>query len=105
MKVTIFGTGYVGLVTGACLAEAGHNVVCVDIDQENAYYIKEEFKRVLRAMQQLDEGEQDILALVVSSGLSYREIADMTGNSETNIKVKIHRSRVKLKKILQQDRL
>ena len=32
MKVTIFGSGYVGLVTGACLAEAGNHVVCVDID-------------------------------------------------------------------------
>ena len=32
MRVTIFGTGYVGLVTGACLAEVGHDVVCVDID-------------------------------------------------------------------------
>ena len=32
MKVTVFGSGYVGLVTGACLAEAGNHVVCVDID-------------------------------------------------------------------------
>ena len=34
MRVTIFGTGYVGLVTGTCLAEVGHDVVCVDIDGE-----------------------------------------------------------------------
>ncbi|MDT8439372.1 MAG: UDP-glucose/GDP-mannose dehydrogenase family protein [Wenzhouxiangellaceae bacterium] len=32
MRVTIFGTGYVGLVTGACLAEVGNHVVCMDID-------------------------------------------------------------------------
>ena len=32
-QVTIFGTGYVGLVTGTCLAEIGNQVVCVDVDQ------------------------------------------------------------------------
>ena len=32
MKVTIFGSGYVGLVSGACFAEAGNNVLCVDVD-------------------------------------------------------------------------
>jgi UDPglucose 6-dehydrogenase len=34
MRVTIFGSGYVGLVTGACFAEAGNHVVCVDVDAE-----------------------------------------------------------------------
>ncbi|ABI55644.1 UDP-glucose dehydrogenase family protein [Alkalilimnicola ehrlichii MLHE-1] len=34
MKITIFGTGYVGLVTGTCFAEAGNDVLCVDIDEE-----------------------------------------------------------------------
>lgn len=32
MKISVFGTGYVGLVTGACLAEVGHDVVCNDVD-------------------------------------------------------------------------
>lgn len=34
MKVTIFGTGYVGLVTGTCLAEVGNDVLCVDVDKK-----------------------------------------------------------------------
>ncbi len=32
MRITVFGSGYVGLVTGACLAEAGNHVLCVDVD-------------------------------------------------------------------------
>ena len=34
MRVTIFGSGYVGLVTGACLADAGNDVLCVDVDDK-----------------------------------------------------------------------
>ncbi|WP_108444434.1 UDP-glucose dehydrogenase family protein [Halomonas denitrificans] len=34
MKITIFGTGYVGLVTGTCLADVGHDVLCVDVDAD-----------------------------------------------------------------------
>ena len=32
MKITMIGTGYVGLVTGACLAEVGNDVLCLDVD-------------------------------------------------------------------------
>jgi len=34
MRVTVFGSGYVGLVTGACLADAGNQVLCVDVDAD-----------------------------------------------------------------------
>ena len=34
MRLTIFGSGYVGLVTGACMAETGNHVLCYDIDEE-----------------------------------------------------------------------
>jgi UDPglucose 6-dehydrogenase len=40
MKVTVFGTGYVGLVTGTCLADVGHDVLCVDIDQNKVDNLK-----------------------------------------------------------------
>ncbi|HQU98628.1 MAG TPA: UDP-glucose/GDP-mannose dehydrogenase family protein [Nitrosomonas sp.] len=40
MKVSIFGTGYVGLVTGSCLAEVGHNVFCIDVDQNKIDNLK-----------------------------------------------------------------
>ncbi len=40
MKVTIFGSGYVGLVTGACFADAGNDVVCVDIDAERVEQLR-----------------------------------------------------------------
>ncbi len=41
MNVTIFGTGYVGLVTGACLAEMGNQVVCVDVDEDKIRRLKQ----------------------------------------------------------------
>ena len=40
MKIAVIGTGYVGLVTGTCLAETGNIVTCVDIDQNKVQKLK-----------------------------------------------------------------
>ena len=41
MKVAVIGTGYVGLVVGACLAEAGNDVICADVDEKKINRLKE----------------------------------------------------------------
>ena len=56
MKISIVGTGYVGLVTGVCLSEIGHHVTCIDIDQKKIAMLKKgvspiyERSRLLRTM-------------------------------------------------------
>jgi len=40
MNIAVVGTGYVGLVTGTCLAETGNDVICVDIDEQKVAAMK-----------------------------------------------------------------
>ncbi len=68
---------------------------------EHHLMVRAEYRRVLDAMQRLEADERDLLALVVSSDLGYREVAEITGLSEANVKVKIHRARKKLRTYLQ----
>jgi RNA polymerase sigma-70 factor (ECF subfamily) len=71
-------------------------------DQEKALAVREECRHVLAGIQKLDDDERDLLVLVVTGDLSYRQIASIAGISEANVKVKVHRARVKLKTILQE---
>ena len=41
MKIAVAGTGYVGLVTGVCLASKGHDVTCVDVDEQKVETMKQ----------------------------------------------------------------
>jgi RNA polymerase sigma-70 factor (ECF subfamily) len=71
-----------------------------DDGQEHYLMVREEYRQVLVAMRHLEDDERDLLSLVVSSELSYRELADIIGISEANIKVKVHRARKKLRAYL-----
>ncbi|MFK8030832.1 MAG: UDP-glucose/GDP-mannose dehydrogenase family protein [Gammaproteobacteria bacterium] len=62
MKVTIFGAGYVGLVTGACLADTGNQVICVDVDPEKIARLQQGEIPIY------EPGLQDMVARNVESG-------------------------------------
>ena len=64
MRVSIIGAGYVGLVTGACLAEKGHRVVCVDLDAERVAQINRGESPIF------ERGLPELLAKHAGSGLS-----------------------------------
>lgn len=70
-------------------------------DLERTLFIRENYRRVMRGLESLDDDERDILSLAISSDLPYSEIAAVTGMTVTNVKVKVHRARVKLRNILE----
>jgi RNA polymerase sigma-70 factor (ECF subfamily) len=72
-------------------------------DHEHDLMIRESYREVLNALQDLDPMEQDILNLKISSNLTYRDIAGIVGITEANVKIKIHRARIKLKSILKNE--
>ena len=69
-------------------------------NQEHALMVRQEYRQVLAGMQKLNKDERDILALTLSGELSYKQIASIVGISQGNVKVKVHRARMKLKEIL-----
>lgn len=122
MKITVIGTGYVGLVTGTCLAETGNEVLCVDVDEEKIEkmrrgevpiyepYLDTVFERNISAKrlkfttdlhEGLDHAEIIFLALPTpededgSADLSYvLDVAEKIGKHITSYKVIVDKSTV-----------
>ncbi len=69
-------------------------------NQEHALMIRQEYRQVLAGIQKLNKDERDILALTLSGELNYRDIASIVGISQGNVKVKVHRARMKLREVL-----
>lgn len=61
-RVTVIGSGYVGLVTGVCLAHSGHDVVCVDVDPDKVALLSSGVSTIY------EPGIEDLLAEGLSSG-------------------------------------
>jgi len=71
------------------------------VTPEQTVVSRDAFQQVLNAMQKLKPDDREILSLAAGDGnLSYQQIGEITGNSEANVKVRIHRARLKLREIL-----
>lgn len=68
-------------------------------DEESSFIVKEEYSRIHEAIETLPEQDREILILAVG-GIAYKEIATIFNLSIANVKVKVHRSRKELRKML-----
>jgi len=71
------------------------------VDEENGYELsagKDHFEDVHLLLQSLKEEERSVLLLLYQEGLSYREVAELTGKPENTIKSIVHRAKEKLRK-------
>ena len=74
MKIAVAGTGYVGLVTGVCLAEHGHQVTCVDIDEKKIEMMKRGISPIYEpGLPQLMEKNMERLAFSTDYARAYRD--------------------------------
>lgn len=72
------------------------------VGQEESFIAKEDAARMRDCLLKLNEKDRDLLTLVVSSGYSYQIIADICCCSRANVKMKIHRARKRLRKLMQE---
>ena len=69
-------------------------------DPEHQLIDRQEMERVLAAIRRLDDTDRQLVALLATGTFSYREIGRLLDLSETNVKVRVHRARLKLKALM-----
>lgn len=77
-NVAVVGTGYVGLVTGVCLSDIGHNVTCVDIDEQKVEKMKKGISPIYEPgldelMKKISREADSILRQVIEKHLRMRK--------------------------------
>lgn len=73
MKITIIGTGYVGLVTGVCLADKGHDVICLDIDPQKIGMLNKGISPIYEeGLEELMSKNKDKLIYTTDQDLAYK---------------------------------
>jgi RNA polymerase sigma factor (sigma-70 family) len=75
-----------------------HPVDAVPVDHQ--ILVREQYKKMLAALRSLNFDDREVLSLVASESVSYREIAAILGTTENNIKVRVHRARKRLRKAM-----
>lgn len=74
MKIAVAGTGYVGLVTGVCLAEHGHDVTCVDVDENKIQMMRRGVSPIYEeGLSELMKKNSDRLTFTSDYAMAYRD--------------------------------
>lgn len=74
MKIAVAGTGYVGLVTGVCLAENGHSVTCVDIDEDKVALMRDGVSPIYEpGLEELMKKNMERLYFTTDYQLAYKD--------------------------------
>lgn len=81
----------------------GEEAVSSAHNPEGQLINKQAFNRIIAAIQQLDPVDRELIALLEAKTFSYKEIGKLLNISEANVKVKVHRARLRLKEILEKE--
>ena len=84
MKVSIIGTGYVGLVTGACLAEVGNHVMCFDVDERKIGMLRE------GEMIHVKGHTSDFMQRIDSMEIEHAHVSEARPGQSVGVRVKEH---------------